>query len=134
MERWLGSYSEWSYGLLRIVAGLFFACHGAQKLFGMFGGSGAQGNPLMLTAGIIEFFGGLLIALGLWTGIAAFVSSGQMAVAYFMMHAPGGFWPIQNQGELAALYCFAFLYIACKGTGRLGIDAIFSKPRAMRGV
>ena len=129
MERLLGKYSELLYGILRIVAGLLFACHGAQKLFGMFGGSG-EPSSLMIAAGIIELFGGVLIALGLWAGYAAFITSGQMAAAYFMMHASGGFWPIVNRGELAALYCFLFLYIASKGSGRLSIEALVRKPRA----
>jgi len=129
MERLLGKYSELLYGILRIVAGLLFACHGAQKLFGMFGGSGAS-SSLMIAAGIIEFFGGALIAIGLWAGYAAFIASGQMAAAYFMMHASGGFWPIVNKGELAALYCFIFLYIASRGSGRLSIEALVRKPRA----
>ena len=129
MERLLGKYSELLYGILRIVAGLLFACHGAQKLFGMFGGSG-EPSSLMIAAGIIELFGGVLIALGLWAGYAAFITSGQMAVAYFMMHASGGFWPIVNRGELAALYCFLFLYIASKGSGRLSIETLVRKPHA----
>ncbi len=128
MERWLGRFSDVLYGILRIVAGILFACHGAQKLFGMFGGSGGPASPLMVAAGIIEFAGGLLIALGLWAGFAGFIASGQMAVAYFMMHAPGGFWPILNRGELAALYCFLFLYIASKGSGRLSLDGLMKKP------
>src|SRR5262245_25337338 len=115
MERWLGRHKETAYGLMRMVAGLLFACHGAQKLFGAFGGEPQWSNPLMLLAGIIEFFGGALVGLGLWTDYAAFVASGQMAVAYFMAHFPGGFWPIVNMGELAVLYCFVFLYIACRG-------------------
>ena len=128
MERLLGKYSELLYGILRIVAGLLFACHGAQKLFGMFGGSG-EPSSLMIAAGIIELFGGVLIALGLWAGYAAFIASGQMAAAYFMMHASGGFWPIVNKGELAALYCFIFLYIASRGSGRLSIEALARKQR-----
>jgi putative oxidoreductase len=127
MERWLGKYSDVCYGLMRIVVGLLFACHGAQKLFGLFGGIGASANPLITAAGVIEFFGGALIALGLWAGYAAFITSGQMAVAYFMMHAPGGYWPIVNKGELAVLYCFVFLYIASRGSGSLSIDALIKK-------
>jgi putative oxidoreductase len=71
----------------------------------------------MLAAGMIEFFGGLLIALGVFTSIAALIASGEMAVAYFMGHAPHGFWPIRNHGELAVLFCFVFLYIASRGDG-----------------
>ncbi len=116
-------YAPHLYVLLRIVAGLLFACHGAQKLFGVFGGPGGQlgaSVPLfsvMGLAGCIELVGGLLIALGVLTSWAAFVASGEMAFAYFMQHFPRGFWPIQNDGELAVLYCFLFLYIAANGDG-----------------
>lgn len=111
-----------AYALMRVVVGLLFAVHGAQKLFGVLGGKVMTGNPLMLTAGIIEFVGGLLIAVGLLTRIAAFLASGEMAVAYFKVHAPQGFWPIQNQGELAVLYCFVFLFIAAYGGGIYSLD------------
>jgi putative oxidoreductase len=127
MDRWLSRYSEECYGVIRIIAGFLFACHGAQKLFGVLGGHGITSDPLMEAAGVIEFFGGILIALGLWAGFAAFITSGQMAVAYFKVHAPGGFWPVVNKGELAVLYCFVFLYIAFRGSGRLSIDALFKK-------
>jgi putative oxidoreductase len=129
MERWLGRYSEPIYTALRIAAGTAYACHGAQKLFGALGGQAMTGNPMMLVAGIIEFFGGLLIALGLATSYAAFVASGQMAVAYFMAHAPNGFWPIQNKGELAVVYCFLFLYIASRGGGPISLDRMFGGAR-----
>jgi putative oxidoreductase len=105
------------YALLRIVAGLLFACHGAQKLFGAFGG---QVQPLMSLvglAGVIELGGGLMIATGILTSFAAFIASGEMAAAYFMAHAPKGPLPIQNGGELAALYSFLFLYISARGSG-----------------
>jgi putative oxidoreductase len=130
MERWLGKYSEVFYALLRVVAGLLFACHGAQKLFGALGGQSQLGNPLMVTGGVIEFFGGGLVALGLFAGTAAFIMSGMMAVAYFMAHAPGGFWPIVNRGELAVLYCFVFLYIASRGSGRLSVEGLAGKRRS----
>lgn len=107
---------------MRFVVGLLLACHGAQKLFGAFGGQVVTGNPLMLVAGIIEFFGGLLIAVGLLTRIAAFIASGMMAVAYFKAHAPQGFWPILNKGELAVVYCLVFLFIAAYGGGRYSLD------------
>jgi putative oxidoreductase len=129
MERWLGKYSEECYSVMRIIVGLLFACHGAQKLFGMFGGQGLSSDPLIITAAIIEFGAGILIALGLWAGYAGFIASGEMAVAYFKMHAPGGFWPIVNKGELAVFYCFVFLYIASRGSGRLSVDAILKKTR-----
>ncbi len=129
MERWLGKYSDISYSLMRIIVGLLFACHGAQKLFGVLGGHALPSSPQITTAGIIEFFCGALIALGFLAGYAGFIASGEMAVAYFMMHAPKGFWPIINQGELAVLYCFVFFYIAFRGSGRLSLDAIFKKPK-----
>ena len=129
MERWLGKYSEVLYALMRVVVGLLFACHGAQKLFGVLGGQSQLSNPMLVAAAIIEFIGGGLVALGLWAGYAAFVASGQMAVAYFMVHASGGFWPIVNKGELAVLYCFVFLYVASRGSGRLSVDALTKKRR-----
>ena len=127
MDRFLGRHAERIYTLLRVVAGLLFACHGAQKLFGALGGTAMTSNPMMLAAGIIEFGGGLLIALGFLTSWAAFLASGQMAVAYFMVHAKGGFWPIINKGELAVVYCFLFLYIAARGAGPYSVDAIIRK-------
>ena len=129
MERWLERYSEPLYGVMRVVVGLLFACHGAQKLFGVLGGQSQLANPKLFAAGIIEFVGGGLVALGLWAGYAAFVASGHMAVVYFMVHAPGGFWPIVNKGELAVLYCFVFLYIAFRGSGRLSVDALAKRRR-----
>jgi len=124
MDRWLGKHSERLYALMRFVIGALFACHGAQKLFGAQGGERMVSNPLMLTAGVIEFVGGGFVALGLWAGYGAFVASGMMAVAYFMVHASGGFWPIVNHGEPAVVYCFIFLYIASRGSGRFSVDAL----------
>ena len=128
MQKWLGRYSNLFYALMRIVTGALFACHGAQKLFGVLGGQ-KQEAPLMVAAGIIEFGGGILIAVGLLTSIAAFIASGEMAVAYFKQHSPGGFWPIVNRGELAVLFCFVFLYIASRGSGILSIDSLLGKAR-----
>lgn len=123
MQPLLGKISDPLYALMRIIAGALFACHGAQKLFGVFGGQGhAQG--LMLVAGVIEFAGGLLIATGLFASIVAFIAAGEMAVAYFMMHAKMGLWPIQNHGELAVLYCFVFLYVAARGAGKFSLDTL----------
>lgn len=121
MQRFLGRLAPRIYAVLRIVAGLMFAVHGAQKLLGLFGG---QQVPLMSQfglAGVIELVGGILIAIGLFTSIAAFIASGEMAAAYFIAHAPRGPMPIQNDGELAVLYCFLFLYIAARGTVALGV-------------
>jgi putative oxidoreductase len=110
------------FTLLRIVCGLLFACHGAQKLFGVFGGHGHPTTPLMWAAGFIEFLGGILIAIGLLTRFAALIASGEMAVAYFTMHAKASYFPIVNKGELAVLYCFLFLFIAARGAGKFGVD------------
>src|SRR5215831_19364540 len=120
----LGRFAPHLYVLLRVIAGLLFACHGAQKLFGLFGGVAGTTVPLfsrMGLAGSIELVGGLLIALGVLTSYAAFVASGEMAFAYFMGHFPRGFWPVQNGGEPAVLFCFLFLYIAANGTGGWGL-------------
>lgn len=118
----LAKWEPYAYAALRIVAGLLYACHGAQKLFGVLGGQSQLHNPMMLAAGIIEFVGGLLIAIGLLTRIAAFLASGEMAAAYFMVHARGGFFPIVNKGELAVVYCFLFLFIATHGAAKYGVD------------
>jgi putative oxidoreductase len=123
MERFLGRYSEVIFTALRLVAGLMFAVHGAQKLFGAFGSQKVPLASLMGLAGVIEFVGGLLIAIGLFASWAAFIASGQMAAAYFMAHAPAGFLPPLNKGETAVLYCFLFLYIAARGPGRYSVDA-----------
>lgn len=122
MKPILGAFESPIYSLMRFVVGVLFACHGAQKLFGVLGGHSMIHNPLMLAGGIIEFGAGLLIAIGLFTSVAAFIASGEMAVAYFIMHARGGFWPIVNKGELAVVYCFIFLYIAAHGSGRFAVQ------------
>ncbi len=119
----MAKLSEYAFGVARFIIGFLFACHGAQKLFGVLGGQRMWGDPLMLAAGILEFFGGGLIALGLFTRPVAFLLSGEMAVGYFRGHAPHGFWPIVNHGELAVLYCFIYLYIATRGAGPLSLDA-----------
>jgi len=114
---------------MRLMVGLAFAQHGAQKLFGALGGQKVPLGGLMGLAGIIELFGGLLIAIGLFAGWAAFIAAGQMAVAYFMVHASGGFWPVINKGELAVAYCFVFLYIASRGSGRYSLEAAIRKSK-----
>lgn len=122
MERVLGRFAPQLYALMRIVVGLLFACHGAQKLFGLLGGQQVALLSKFGLAGVIEFFGGLMIALGFLTGTAAFIASGEMAYTYFTAHKPNGNAPIQNGGELAVLYCFVFLYISARGVGVWGID------------
>ena len=123
MENLIGRFAPQLYAILRIVAGLMFAMHGTQKLFGWPGGKEPAGVLLYQVAGVIELVGGLLIAIGLFTGFAAFISSGQMAAAYFMSHARESFWPLLNRGELTVLYCFLFLYMAAHGAGIWSVDA-----------
>ena len=118
---------DFALALTRIVVGFLFACHGAQKLFGAFGGHPMLHNPLLLTAGILEFAGGILIALGFFARPVAFLLSGEMAVAYFKAHFPGGFWPILNHGELAVIYCFVFLYLSMRGAGSVSVDGLRGK-------
>ena len=121
--------------LLRVMAGLMFMQHGAQKMFGLLGGwRGEPGAtaPLLSQsglAGVLEVFGGALIVLGLFTRPVAFLLSGMMAVAYFQAHAPDGFWPIVNRGELAALYCFVFFFFSARGAGPWSIDATLEHRR-----
>jgi putative oxidoreductase len=117
-----------THALLRIVAGLMFLLHGGQKLFGWFGGPDGNGGTVELAslygvAGILEVAGGALVIIGLFTMPVAFLLSGEMAVAYFMTHLPGGFWPIENRGEPAALFAFIFLFLAFNGAGPLSVDA-----------
>ena len=123
----MSKLSDIVLAVTRIVFAFLFACHGAQKLFGLFGGHPAVNNPWTLTAGILELAGGLFIALGLFTRVVAIVLCGEMAVAYFKAHFPAGFWPIQNHGELAVLYCFFYLYLSVRGAGALSFDGLRRK-------
>jgi len=116
--------------VLRIITGFLLIPHGAQKLFGFLAPPGAPTPPLMSQiglAGVLEFFGGLLLLLGLFTRPVAFILSGLMAVAYFLAHAPGGFWPLQNRGELAVLYCFVLLFLAVAGGGEWSLDRLLRR-------
>lgn len=127
MDSTLAKLGPLGHAALRIVTGFLFACHGAQKLFGAFGGLGGDGATvpmfkMLWFAGVIELVGGALVALGVRTQMAAFICSGQMAVAYFMAHQAGGLLPIQNKGELAVLYCFAFFYLATNGGGPFSLE------------
>lgn len=126
MEKILAGYAPQAYAVMRIVVGLLFFCHGLQKVFGLFGGINGAAAPLssaLGAAGLIELLTGALIAVGFAAGTAAFIASGQMAVAYFAGHFPAGSWPIQNDGELSVLYCFVFLYMATRGSGIWSVDA-----------
>lgn len=126
---------EVTYFLLRVVAGLLFMQSGSLILFGWFGGMpGHPGAtpPLMSQmgiGGILEFFGGLAITLGLLTRPVAFILSGEMAVAYWQFHAPHGAWPVQNQGVPAVLFCFIFLHISARGGGDWSLDALLQRRR-----
>jgi putative oxidoreductase len=130
MERFLGTYSSYLYALLRIIAGLLFAMHGSQKLLGFPGDKDpVQLFSIMGLAGVIELVGGLLMALGLLTSIAAFIASGQMAAGNFMVHAPQAALPILNGGETAVLLCFLFLYLAAQGSGVWSLDSFRNRRR-----
>ena len=122
-----------THSLLRIVTGLLFAQHGAQKLFGWLGGQQVENLMSMMgIAGILELFGGILIIIGLFTRPVAFILSGEMAVAYFLGHAPMGFWPVLNQGQPAIFYCFFFLYLSAAGPGPWSLDALIARRRIDR--
>ena len=125
--------------LLRIVAGLLFLQAGGMKLFDWFGGIPAQfgGHPALMSqtwiGGVLEFYGGTAILLGLFTRPVAFILSGEMAVAYFQFHQPQGFWPVQNHGEPAVLLCFIFLFFAAHGAGEWSVDGFIRRRRRRAG-
>ncbi|HSU05029.1 MAG TPA: DoxX family protein [Acetobacteraceae bacterium] len=116
--------------VLRIVAGLLFLQHGLMKLFGFPAPFPGHVVGLYLVAGLIETIGGILVCVGLLTRPAAFIMSGEMAFAYFMSHAPKAAFPVLNGGELAILYCFAFLYLAFAGGGAWSLDRVIAGPRS----
>lgn len=123
-----------TYFLLRVVAGLLFIQTGGLILFGWFGGMpGHPGAPSLMSqtgiGGVLEFFGGIAITLGLGTRPIAFILSGMMAVAYWQFHAPNGAWPVQNQGMPAILFCFIYLYMAAQGGGDWSLDALLRRKR-----
>ena len=125
-----------TYFLLRVVAGFLFIQTGGLILFGWYGGMPGGGSPPLMSqtgiGGVLEFFGGILIMLGLFTRPVAFILSGMMAVAYWQFHAPQGGWPVQNQGMPAVLFCFIFLYMAARGAGDWSLDALLRRPRPNR--
>jgi putative oxidoreductase len=119
----LSKYSSQILGITRIIVGLLFLEHGLMKLVGFPAAMGTPPlPPLMLAAGIIEVVGGGLVALGLFSRIAAFICSGQMAVAYFIAHFPRGLYPALNGGDGAILFCFIFLYLAAAGPGAFAVN------------
>jgi putative oxidoreductase len=126
LMKWLGKYSDYAYALMRIMTGLMFSFHGAQKILGVLSESQPPVGSQLWFGGIIELLGGLAVMLGFQTRMAAFLCSGQMAVAYFQFHwkfqMDEMFFPVMNKGELAILYCFVFLYIATRGAVKWGLD------------
>lgn len=123
----LEKYSEYIYAILRIATGVLFFSHGFQKADRILQGTFPMDNTLLLIAAAIEFFGGLAIIFGWKVFFFAFISSGEMAVAYFKSHQPKGLWPVDNGGEKALLYCFIFLFIAAKGAGVWSLDNFLGK-------
>lgn len=130
----MARFEESALALLRLVSGLMLMQHGVQKLFGWLVPPDRPAQALELfsqrgLAGVLEVFGGALLAIGLFTRPVAFVLSGLMAFAYFLGHAPDGLWPILNRGELAALYCFVFFYFSARGGGAYSVDALLHRRR-----
>ncbi len=124
----LNKYQDTVYSIMRLIVGLLFASHGGQKILGFPpGGHGGPEDMLGILGAWIELAGGLMVALGFLTRVAAFICSGEMAVAYFMVHVKGGFFPIVNHGESAVFYCFLFLFIFFYGSGGLSLDAMLFK-------
>lgn len=125
----LARFEKQIYALLRIVAGFLFIWHGIQKVVAMANGNMPTNDMWMLLAAAIETIGGFLIIIGWLTEWAAFISSGQMAIAYFKAHAPQGLLPINNNGELAVIFAFVFLYIVARGPGIWSIDHALRKKK-----
>ncbi|MEV5526925.1 DoxX family protein [Streptomyces prunicolor] len=130
----LNSAQPYAVGLFRIVVGLLFACHGAASLFGILGGAaGTDGGTLDAGtwpgwyAAVIQLVGGTFVLLGLGTRVAALITSGSMAYAYFNVHQQAALWPIQNGGEASAMFCWAFLLLVFTGSGALGVDRLFAR-------
>lgn len=113
--------------LLRIISAALMMQHGAQKLFGVLGKEAQPLFSFMGFAGVLEFVVAGLLLIGLFTRTAAFLLSGTMAVAYFMAHAPQGFWPVLNKGELSVIYCFVYFYLFFAGGGPFSVDAMLQK-------
>jgi putative oxidoreductase len=131
----LNRFADPVYCIMRLIVGLMLASHGGQLVLGMFGGMSGSDQMMMQVGGWIQLVGGLLIAFGLLTRLAAFILSGEMAVAYFMVHVGGSptpaakFFPILNRGELALFYCWFFLFVVFYGAGRWSIDALWCRGK-----
>ncbi len=122
MAAFMKPFESQTYAALRIMAGALFLWHGTQKLFGFPKAGPPELDAMMLVAGVIELAGGVLVAVGFMTRWAAFLCSGLMAAAYWIAHGTKDFFPLNNGGELAALYCFVFLFIAARGAGIWSVD------------
>ena len=127
MPTFIQPFAQQTYAMMRIVTGLLFLWHGTQKLFAFPLPPPPVPPFVIYIAGPIELVGGFLVMVGLYAGWAAFLCSGLMAFAYWMVHGTQALFPIQNSGELAALYCFVFLYISSRGSGIWSVDAVLSK-------
>lgn len=124
MRRLLGHFTTVAFTAMRVVLAFMYVSHGLRWLFGVFGGPSARILSLTWAAGLIEVTCGTLIGVGLFTWWAAFIASGEMAVAYFIAHAPRARYPIQNGGEITVALCFVFLYIATIGAGPISLDRL----------
>ena len=130
---WLSRWQPQVLAVLRIVIGLLFLEHATSKFFAFPVTFPVHPlPPMLLAAGVIELLAGVLVTIGLFTRIAAFIASGEMAIGYFMMHFPKGFWPIANMGEGAILFCFVFLYIAAAGAGAWSVDSARTRNAPIR--
>jgi putative oxidoreductase len=128
-KMFISKYEMQVYSILRLVVGFLFLWHGSQKLF-VFPPAGQMIPPhIVFIAGPIEFIGGLLVMVGLWSHWAAFICSGEMAYAYWTVHSTHAILPLQNGGELAIIYCFLFLFISARGSGLFSIDHFMEKRR-----
>jgi len=126
----LAPYEARLRSVLRIMAAFTFSLHGWQKFFGLFGGIGGHSvpvNTMLGVAGLIETIGGPLIMLGLFTRPVAFLLSGEMAIGYFRTHAPQGFWPLLNGGEITVVYCFLWLWFSAAGAGPWSLDRLLGR-------
>ena len=130
---WLSRWQPQLLAVLRIVTGLLFLEHGLSKFFDFPVPFPVHPLPtLLIAAGVVELVAGVLVTLGFFTRIAAFIASGEMAAAYFIQHLPNGFWPLANKGEAAILFCFIFLYLAAAGPGAWGVDSAWMRRAPIR--
>ncbi|MGB8357733.1 MAG: DoxX family protein [Bacteroidales bacterium] len=128
-KMFLSRYESQVYAALRLIAGFLFLWHGSQKLFDFPHAAYAIPSYIVFIAGPIEFFGGIMVMIGLWTRWAAFICSGEMAYAYWTAHASHSLLPLLNGGELAIIYCFLFLFISARGAGKFSVDYLLEKKR-----